>query len=250
MFTPESRLRLRDSLIALARADADVVGTALVGSAARGAEDEWSDIDLVLQLASDADEVAVVDRFTRWMDAEQGIADTFDVRAAGVRYRVFLLTSSLQVDISFWPHDEFRATTDEGFELIFGSPNPPTLPAGRDLNGAVGLGWLCALHARSALARGKLWQAVTMLDDLRAQILALACARHGLNAWHAREVDLLPAAELAALAPARPAEITKESIASSFLIAIELFLTEIARHDPSRADRLREPLRSLAPSER
>lgn len=67
------------------------MGAAVVGSAARGAEDEWSDIDLVLQLARDADETAGVDRFTLWMDAEEGTADPLDVMAGGVRYRVFML---------------------------------------------------------------------------------------------------------------------------------------------------------------
>lgn len=246
---PDSRSRLRDSLVDLARHDEDVVGAALVGSAARGAEDEWSDIDLVLQLSPDADEPAVVDRFTQWIDAEEGTADTLDVMAGGVRYRVFLLRSSLQVDISFWPHDEFRATTSEGFQLIFGSANPPTRPAEPDLNRTIGMGWLYALHARSALARGNLWQAVTMVDDLRNQILALACARHGLNAWHGREIDRLPADELAAMARARPTEVTREAIAASLHISIELFLTEITRHDASRAERLLERLGSLHPNE-
>jgi len=234
----------------LARNDADVVGAALVGSAARGAEDDWSDIDLVLQLARNADEAAVVDRFTRWMDAEEGTADTLDVWAGGVRYRVFLLASSLQVDISFWPHDEFRATTDEGFQLIFGSANTPTTLSPLDLDGAVGMGWLYALHARSALARGKLWQAVTMLDDLRNQTLALACARHDLNAWHGREIDRLPANELAEIARTRSPEVTKEALAASLRTSVDLFLTEVARHDPRRAERLGDPLRSLATDER
>lgn len=247
---PDSRSRLRNSLVELARHDDDVVGAALVGSAARGAEDEWSDIDLVLQLSRGADEPAVVDRFTQWIDAEEGTADTLDVMAGGVRYRVFLLRSSLQVDISFWPHDEFRATTREGFQLIFGNPNPPTEPAGPDLDATIGMGWLYALHARSALARGRLWQAVTMVDDLRNQILTLACARHGLNAWHGREIDRLPEDELAPLARARPTEVTRGAIAASLRISIDLFLTEITRHDPSRAERLLEPLRSLDPNDR
>jgi len=250
VFTSTGRSRLRESLIALAREDADVVGAALVGSAARGAEDDWSDIDLVLQLAPAADEAAVVDRFTRWMDAEEGTVDTLDVRAGGVLYRVFLLASSLQVDISFWPHDEFRATTDEGFQLIFGSANPPTTPADPDLDGTVGMGWLYALHARSAIARGKLWQAVEMLDDLRNQIFALACARHGLTAWHGREVDQLPATELAQISRTRAPEVTKEALAASLRTSIDLFLDEIERSDPTRAERLRDALRSLAATER
>jgi len=48
VFTPEDRGRLRAVLIAAARADERLSGTALTGSAALDAEDRWSDIDLAL----------------------------------------------------------------------------------------------------------------------------------------------------------------------------------------------------------
>ena len=48
VFTPEERTRLRDALVARARADERITGAALTGSASRGAEDRWSDIDLAL----------------------------------------------------------------------------------------------------------------------------------------------------------------------------------------------------------
>jgi predicted nucleotidyltransferase len=65
MFDVLEREGIRDQLIAHARVDPDTVGAALVGSGARGQEDEWSDIDLVLQLADHADEAAVVARWTK-----------------------------------------------------------------------------------------------------------------------------------------------------------------------------------------
>ena len=58
MFTVEDRERIREELMDAARASGVIVGAALVGSAARGAEDAWSDIDLALQLAPDAAEPA------------------------------------------------------------------------------------------------------------------------------------------------------------------------------------------------
>ena len=190
MFATQERSRIRDALIARARADDQIVGAALVGSAARGEEDAWSDIDVVLQLAPDADEPAVVEAWTRWIDDRFTVADTLDV-VAGARYRVLLLASSLQIDVSFWPYAEFRGT-GESFQLVFGAPNPPSLQSAPDLDALIGMGWLYALHARSAIARGRPWQAVMMLDDLRNQIISLACIRHGLNPWHGRDVDRLP----------------------------------------------------------
>lgn len=187
----------------------------------------------------------MVDRWTEWIAAENGVSDTFDVRASGALYRVFLLPSTLQVDISFWPHEQFRAT-EEGFHVLFGTPNPSTTAASPDPDPIIGTGWLYAFHARSALARSRPWQAALMLDDLRAQILALACIRHGLNPWHGRDVDRLPTRELAALETTRAGDLDADALATSMRRSIELFLAEIERHDRSRARRLTGPLTALA----
>src|ERR671935_220226 len=56
----------------------------------------------------------------------------------------------------------------------------------------IGYAWLYALHARSSLARGRLWQAEYMVSAMRDQALALACLRHGLPAREGRGIDLLP----------------------------------------------------------
>lgn len=86
---------------------------------------------------------------------------------------------------------QFRAT-EGGFQLFIGPANTLTSAVGPDLDQTIGMGWVYAIHARSALARGKLWQAVIMLDELRNQFTALVCARHGPNPWHGREVGRLP----------------------------------------------------------
>jgi hypothetical protein len=244
MFDVLEREGIRDQLIAHARVDPDTVGAALVGSGARGQEDEWSDIDLVLQLADHADEAAVVARWTKWIDAQFSTADTLDVMAGGVRYRVFLLSSSLQIDLSFFPHGQFRAT-DEAFRLRFGSPNPPSNPTQLDVDYVIGMGWLYALHARSALARGKLWQTAMMLDDLRNQIVALACLRHDLNPWHGRDADRLPQDELQALQSSRAAELAWAELGRSKEALVGQFRAELEFHDPSRARSLAEPLKIL-----
>ncbi len=248
MFTASDRERIRGELIGLARAHPAIVGAALVGSAARGREDAWSDIDLALQLASDADEPEVVDQWSVWIDEQFGVADSFDVFGPGhVRYRVFLLTSSLQIDVSFWPQDQFRAT-DEGFQLIFGASGTPTTAKGPDLGEVIGLGWLDALHARSALGRGRLWQATMMLDELRSQVITLMCLRNGLNPWHGREVDRLPAPERAALAGSRAGSVSGEALAESQRLLVTLLLDEIERHDVERAASLRTALTAIAGS--
>lgn len=83
MFSVSERSDIRARLIDLAQADSRIVGAALAGSAARGTEDQWSDIDLVLQMQPAADEVAIVDDWTHVIDEAFGVADTLDVVAAG-----------------------------------------------------------------------------------------------------------------------------------------------------------------------
>jgi hypothetical protein len=244
MFDVLEREGIRDQLIAHARVDPDTVGAALVGSGARGQEDEWSDIDLVLQLADHADEAAVVARWTKWIDAQFSTADTLDVMAGGVRYRVFLLSSSLQIDLSFFPYRQFRAT-EESFHLIFGYPNAPSTPTPLNVDSVIGMGWLYALHARSALARGKLLQTAMMLDDLRKQIVTLACLRHDLNPWHGRDADLLPQDEQQVLQSSRATDISWAELGRSKEALIELFRAEVGFHDPSRARSLAGPLKIL-----
>ena len=242
---PTDRTRIRDALIAFARNDPSIVGAALVGSAARDAEDDWSDIDLALQLGNGVDEPNVVDRWTRRMEEECSVADTFDVMAGGVRYRVFLLSSSLQIDVSFWPNDQFRAT-DTGFRLIFGQANPSTDQSAPRFDDAIGMGWLYALHARSAIARGKSWQAVMMLDELRNAILTLVSLHRGLNPGHGREVDKLPADALRRIAHARASSLASNELSRSLNAHVNEFLDAVAVHDDERQQRLTVPLRIIA----
>lgn len=245
VFTPADRSRIRDELVARAQSDPNVVGAALVGSAARDAEDAWSDIDLVLQLGRATCEPEVVEEWSREIDSAYGVADTLDVLAGGIRYRVFLLRSSLQLDVSFWPHDEFRAT-EPGFRLLFGTPATPAEPSTPDIDRIIGSGWLYALHARSATARGRLWQAAMMLDELRSQVITLKCLRHGLNPWHGRDVDGLPAEDLAELVQSRAALVEPATLDVSRALLLGQFLDEVRRRDVARADRLAVPFRELA----
>lgn len=244
MFSPSDRSEIRDQLVARAEADAHIVGAALVGSSARGTEDDWSDIDLALQLAPGADEPTVVEDWSRAIDDLGATADTLDIVAAGARFRVFFLRSSLQIDLAFWPHDKFRAT-EPGFRILFGTPNDPTEPAPVDVARTIGMGWLYAIHARSAVARGKVWQADMMINDLRTTVATLKCIRTGLNPHHGREVDLLPAADLAQLEAARATSVIPEALDRSRVLLTRQFLDEIALHDRNRFERLREPFAEL-----
>jgi hypothetical protein len=244
MFTPEDRGRVRDALIASARADARITSAALTGSAALGTGDRWSDIDLALGVAGGADRSQVVADWTDRMDREHGAVHHVDVSWGNVLFRVFLLASTLQVDLAFWPAAEFGAIAPT-FRLLFGTTNERPVPPPSGAATLIGMGWLYALHARSSIARGRVWQAEYMLSGMRDQVLALACLRHGVPAVQGRGIDSLPPEATAAVADALIRSLDAAELRRAFGVVTEALIVEIERADPGLVFRLAAPLREL-----
>src|SRR5262245_40549124 len=165
MFSEAERERLRKELLELGRKDGRISGGAITGSASRDALDRWSDIDLAFGVRT-ADQLgAVLDDFTRYMQLEHDAVDTLDVRRNPWIYRVFLLPTTLQVDLAFAPATDFGALAPS-FKLVFGTAREPRVLPARDPRELLGYGWLYALHARSSIARGRPWQALYMLNQM------------------------------------------------------------------------------------
>src|SRR5262245_6756212 len=192
MYTPEDRERIRADLLEVAKADPRLSGGAITGSGAAGREDRWSDVDLAFGVADPALLADVLADFTRRMIDRHGAVHHFDVRAGAWIYRVFLLASTLQVDLAFAPAAQFGALAPT-FRLVFGHATELTHASPPKAEDLIGMAWLYALHVRSSLARGKLTQAEYMVSAMRDQVLALACVRFGLPAREGRGVDQLPA---------------------------------------------------------
>lgn len=245
MFTTEHRSGLLEQLVQRARVDQAVAAAALVGSAARKEMDPWSDIDLALGVQPELDLTSVADDWARALSAVATVADHLDVWSGPALYRVFLLDDSLQVDLSFWPVDHFGSTGGEPFELLFGDAAPAAEAGLPDLHTVVGWAWLYALHARSAIARRRNWQAVQMLDGLRSQVVTLACLRHDLPGHQGRGVDKLPDPILAALSRTLVPEPNSAALAACFAVTLDLLLAEAEHVSSTLAARLRTPLAAL-----
>ena len=244
MFTPEERARLRSSLLEHAAADPRITGAAITGSAAAGSEDRWSDIDLAFAVSDAAGIPGALSDWTAHMYDKHGAVHHHDVVFGAWTYRVFFLRSTLQVDLAFVAETEFGALTPS-FRLIFGKTNEPRHvppPAAADL---IGLGWLYALHARTCIARGRLWQAEYMISGVRDTALALACIRHGLPSDHGRGLHLLPLEIGAPLEGALVRRLKAGELSRAFGVVIEGLLGEIRNVDEQLAGQLQEPLRSL-----
>src|SRR2546421_5980006 len=244
MFTPEDRTRLRDALIAAARADPRLTGAALTGSAAVGAEDRWSDVDLALGVAAAADPGRVVADWTDRMYRGCGAVHHLDVHRGATLFRVFLLASTLQVDLAFWPAAEFSAV-GPALRLLSGRANPPRGRPPPDAAALIGMGWLYALHARSSIARGRAWQAEYMVSGMRDQVLALACLRHGAPAVEGRGIDALPPGATAAVAAGLVRSLDAAELRRAFGAVTDALNAEAGRADADLADRLSAPLKEL-----
>lgn len=173
-----------------------------------------------------------------------GAVHHLDLWNGGTLFRVFLLANSLQVDLSFWPAEDFRATTPS-FRLLFGHAGEPIMLPAPSAEHLAGMGWLHALHVRSALARGGRWQAVYMLDGMRDQVIALACVRHGLPAHQGRGVDQLSRAVTDALYKTRARDLEPDELHRAFVATSRALLEEIAQTDPELATRLGEPIEAV-----
>src|ERR1051325_329279 len=109
MFTAQERTRVRSDLLDRAAADGRISGAAITGSAAVNREDRWSDIDLAFGVAPSAELSDVLSDWSSHMYAQHAAVHHVDVKRDEWVYRVFLLVSTLQVDLAFAPATEFRA---------------------------------------------------------------------------------------------------------------------------------------------
>jgi hypothetical protein len=244
MFTETERDKLRAALVAAARADERITGAALTGSASVGNEDRWSDIDLAFGFAAGTDLGAAIADWTAVMYSDHGAVGQVDIISGAVTYRVFLLASTLQVDLAFAPAADFGAVAPT-FRLLFGTAvqRPQSAPpAATEL---IGLAWLYGLHARSSIARGRGGQAEYMISGVRDHVLALACLRHGVPAVQGRGLHLLPADVTEPLAGALVRSVDAAELTRAFGVITEALVIEIRYVDAALAGRLAGPLREL-----
>ncbi|WP_110945839.1 nucleotidyltransferase domain-containing protein [Streptomyces avicenniae] len=247
--TPAAR---RDAVRALlldrARRDARITGAALTGSAARGTEDRWSDIDLFLGLAPDVPVASLLADWTAYLYGELGALHHFDLRAGEATYRAFLLPEPepLEVDLGLAPGSAFGPVGDGGFRTVFGTPvaaRPGPVP---DTGHLTGLAWHHVLHARIAVERGALWNAEHWISAVRDHVLTLACARLGLPTAYAKGADRLPPGVTAPLEATLVRALDRAELTRALGATVDALLGELEHSAPEAAGRLRTCLLALA----
>jgi hypothetical protein len=244
MFSVVERQGIREALLAVAHADQRISGVALTGSASVGREDRWSDIDIAFGIGDQVGLEEVIGDWTDRMYKEHGAVHHLDVAVRSSIYRVFLLASTLQVDIAFCPQSEFRASGPT-FRLLSGAVAEPVhhpLPTWQE---EAGLAWLHALHARSSIERERIWQAEYMISGIRDHVLAMMCLRHGVSPYQGRGMDLLADESTDQLEDALVRSLDIHELRRAFESATDALLDEIKVVDPELATRLEDPLKEL-----
>ncbi|MFD5319011.1 nucleotidyltransferase domain-containing protein [Streptomyces sp. NPDC127098] len=247
MFAEAERDEVRARLLARARADDDVSAAALTGSAARGTEDRWSDVDLLLAVAPGRLLAEVLGAWSEFVYGELGALHHFDLRSGSAVYRAFLLGDGLEVDLGFTPAAEFGQVGDGGFRVVFGAAVEPRPTAG-DARGFVGYAWHHVLHARAAIERDAPWLAEYWISGVRDQTLALACLRLGLPTGYAKGADRLPAAVTRPLEEALVRGLGAAELRRALAAATGALLDELRATDEGLTERLAGPLRAATAS--
>jgi hypothetical protein len=237
MFTREEREQLRAALVSAAQADPKVTGAAHLGSAAADRLDDWSDIDLALCISAENELEEVIATWTSRLYQDHRAVAHCDVKRGDTLYRVFLLRNTLQVDISFWPAQQFRAIGPK-FQLIFGIANDPSPSPAGSADELIGFGWLYALHVRSSIARHRLLQAEYMLSNMRNRVLTLACFRHGFSSSEGRGFDDLSIHEKNGFAECYPSSLDTEELDRALQRTMRALLIEIGLRDSDLAEKI------------
>jgi hypothetical protein len=240
---PFERAELRDALLVAARADERITGVAMIGSAAIDREDAWSDLDLAFAVAESDLEQTRAD-WTAALYRDHGAVHHVELPGGSV---LFLLPSTLQVDLVFTPAERFGPAGPK-FRLIAGGVGeaaggqltPPTVDQ------LAGLAWVYAIQVRSCLGRRRNWQALRMLGELRDRVMNLVCLREGLPAVHGVGFDLLPEPVLDRFRACHPAQPAEHELRRAFAASITLLLEELKTGAPELHGRLEAPLRVLA----
>jgi len=245
MFTEADRDQLRTRLLDRARADRCITRAAITGSAAHGAEDRWSDVDLFFGVTAEFAPEDILGEWSQFMYQELGALHHFDLRSGPAIYRAFLLPACLEVDLAFTPAAEFGARGPH-FRTVFGEAiERPDAPRA-DRDHIIGLSWHHVLHARICIERNKLWQAEYWISGVRDHALTLACLRFGQPTDYAKGVDALPSEMTRRFEDALVRTLTPSELWRALGAAATHVLHEFRDTDATLAKRLEAPLLELA----
>jgi hypothetical protein len=178
-----------DRFVLACRSDDRVAAAFLSGSYARGAADEFSDLDLNL-VATDAgfpDVICHREDFVRWLGEPVFIEDFGNPHTT-----LYILSNGTEGELAFGREGDFEQIAHGDFKVLVDKEGilsgavlagDPVDPAGQteDLSRLIAWFWHDFSHFATALGRGKLWWAHGQLEEIRRICVGLARLRHNFS---------------------------------------------------------------------
>ena len=184
--------------------EAAFVGCVLVGSGAIGFTDEYSDIDIVIVVDDAEDFHGISDAWKNHLHEHLPVlAYGVSPRAEKIILHNFYLANYLELNICVMPLDVLSAFKAQ-FKVIWDRTcrmqaiMEKTWDERRSVDPLIeyfktakaGI-WHYINHGFIALERGKAWQGLSDIDEIRRQIIHLHAYRNGLDPKRNRDVDAM-----------------------------------------------------------
>ena len=247
LFTPEEREETAGLVEDLLAADERVIGFQRIGSGVGDGGDRHADVDYAVVIERRAVPREVARDAAARMAERLPVVGRYEVPFDELRVASLLLENALEVDLIVG-HEHALAR----FFPEWPRPTGDAKERGRQL---VEFVWHDVTHAATALVRGQLWRSLYHVERVRGAAVELAALHHGLETAHFREVDELPAEDLAPIARTLVGELERAELAAALRAATAALFGAARRLDPSLPGRLEETLTNyldavLAPHER
>lgn len=238
-FSADDRDNILQWIVAETQKDTSFAGCVLVGSGAVGFTDEYSDIDLVVVVRDSCPFEQVSDSWKQHvLDHLPVLAHTSGLRADRIVLHNFYLKNYLEINNGILPLELLVATRSRYRVMWDGTgqmqaildatwnDRKNTSPLAEYFSNKKAGIWHYINHAFVALRRGRKWQALSDIEEIRQQVIYLRAYREGLEPKRNRDVDRMSDEFKQHLSSLLIGSLTVEELETKLTMAARLFFQE------------------------
>jgi predicted nucleotidyltransferase len=240
LFKSKRRIEVLDNLTTFFKADQNIAGLVLVGSAAEETQDIYSGLDLLVVIANGSVFPSVYRKWkTRLSDLLPAIYKFEQVSTIDSGIYSIMLEDYLEVNLYFMPLKNLVAEHSP-WQVLFDQTQAQDIKpilektyqverisaptrVYRQMMASI---WQPILKCVAAVNRGEVWRALHMLDQIRNQTIQLAAMNYGVDTRNYSEVDQLPEMLLIKLRHTLPTGTDHAAIRRALNTTTELFFQQ------------------------
>jgi len=243
LFSTSDREAAKEYLINLAKQNTDIAAGVLLGSAAYGYIDELSDIDLCIMVNSEENIESAMSYMLQGVKAYRALLCCEQLTHR--RLQVYLLDNFLELNISFQSIDSINITKGD-WKVVFdkngdtetkikkswatfqATQKENALSVNETVKAYANETWHFFFHCATAIKRAKYWRAIGELDIIRGRLLELKGLRYSVDIGRRhRDVDNLPAHELALIQKTMVTDISRETLSNCMSLLLDAVYDEL-----------------------